>query len=526
MITIPVSVVVSGQAPITYVWEVTYNVASYEGCVEFDDTNGVIIRSPHRLQNEITFETEACLENTTIYVVATDADGCISNIEVEIENPCDNFVVNPITRSQPFIFTTLASNPGCTTFNYIWSYPTNLFAPSPNQGDLNNPVISLDLITSSVPASAVISVTVTDCNGCEETQYITINFCQPIAYYQLVNLVCEFEPPTTVYTCTDVYSQSGIVYLSAGENCPYVELDWTTLNYTTTEPGLCIYQFPGLGRLVITADATVVPGIYQIYWSVADQYGIRSTTGTIDVVVPNCGTRNPFVIPNVIFQVACTPDLLEDCDGDLANDEIFYLGPLETYLTIPIGTTIDWSCTVISPDPPLDGNTWPVSRSNCNIELYVDMQGYHYFKYAKPVTPPFSDVFAFQLCTDYGSNCSECSTGTIATVLLECALAPSVSNTNVCVSCDSSVVIDITTLVNPNGGILNCSSLNIDPPPASGYVLINGCNVIYYPNPGFTGNDSFGYTIANHNPPTPSNTGYVFISVLCAGESANTELCA
>lgn len=107
-----------------------------------------------------------------------------------------------------------------------------------------------------------------------------------------------------------------------------------------------------------------------------------------------------------------------------------------------------------------------------------------------------------------------------------CCDAPIANDISVCGDCENTITIDLSTSVNPNGGILDCTTANITASNITGSYTISGCTLIYTPAPGISVTDVLQYTIANScNPTGPSNVGNITIEVVCAGTANNVTLC-
>jgi hypothetical protein len=122
-----------------------------------------------------------------------------------------------------------------------------------------------------------------------------------------------------------------------------------------------------------------------------------------------------------------------------------------------------------------------------------------------------------------------CGSNTATVNITVCGVNAVNDTANVCSG--SSVLIAVLANDTPTCGTLNCSSLTIVTPPAHGTANITNCSgtgncatacrVNYTPNAGYTGPDSFTYTVSNDsNPACPSNVATVNITV-CATTAGN-----
>jgi hypothetical protein len=246
------------------------------------------------------------------------------------------------------------------------------------------------------------------------------------------------------------------------------------------------------------APLTVEPGTYLGYWSVETTDGILSDRGVITFQVLPCDSTNPISIINTTVTLDCK---------DLAGDVIEI--PVEPLVVTSPGTVIDWSTwTTVTPPTP----------ASPSITLGFNFSGVRVMFYTIP-TPISSDAFSWTVCTTGG----DCATSGVVTVL-DCVSQPSAVADSACVSCADSVVIDVLANDDGNGSPLVASSVTITTPPSNGTAIWNGTGVLYTPNPTFSGNDSFEYTVANAAGAV-SDPATVTVEVLCAGEGGTITVC-
>ena len=94
---------------ITQHYPATYTLSSDLPCVSFSVDTGTTYGALERV--DISFDTEACLDNATITLTVTDAKGCTKITELDIINPCLNSVLSPIAYTPPYTFSVTATSP-------------------------------------------------------------------------------------------------------------------------------------------------------------------------------------------------------------------------------------------------------------------------------------------------------------------------------------------------------------------------------------------------------------------------------
>ncbi len=109
----------------------------------------------------------------------------------------------------------------------------------------------------------------------------------------------------------------------------------------------------------------------------------------------------------------------------------------------------------------------------------------------------------------YTVQASEGTSATAGVNVTVTALAPTASNTTATTSAGTAVFVNVLAgAADPNGGTVALQSVSN---PRNGTATVSGNQVIYTPQPGFAGSDSFTYTVASSENTTAS--GIVFVTV-------------
>jgi len=208
-----------------------------------------------------------------------------------------------------------------------------------------------------------------------------------------------------------------------------------------------------------------------------------------------------------VFQpTACAGNLLggfvmgnyfrtEDGSGALLRQYISEMYVDTTRARVEIGDNADWNaCTkreIQIPTAWLDGvvsvqfNAGSFQSGDQAYAFVVDRDGNH------------SGGYPFVVGTDYGTG------GNISPVAV---------NDGAQTDADQAVVIDVLANDGDADGSLDPQSIVVVSQPPNGSAVASGGTVTYTPNPGFTGNDSFQYTVRD-NTGAVSNAATVTVAV-------------
>ncbi|PVW16333.1 DUF7507 domain-containing protein [Marixanthomonas spongiae] len=261
---------------------------------------------------------------------------------------------------------------------------------------------------------------------------------------------------------------------------------------------------PVHGSLVLNADGTFVYTPFGSY------------TGTDSFVYEIYDNGSPEARDIATVYISIDPN-----DGGnviLAIDDIN-----DTFVNLPVSG--DVSTNDINPDGPSDTETFTLVNGPSNGSLTLNLDGT--YTYTPATDYVGEDTFEYQVCD--GGNPVACDT---ATVYIEVQPVGSPDNDPPVANADTNTTkIDVPV----NGNVLpNDYDPDGDPitvtgntTPANGTVTINPDGTYTYtPNPGFTGEDTFEYTICDNGNPALCDTAVVTIQVIacdCNSTVANDD---
>lgn len=490
-----------GQAPYIYQWTKSQN------CVQFSQVSGTLGSSTaptatSTLQTTLTYTDESCLNSTTITLEVTDAQGCVNTKVVNVTNPCSNFTLNSITESAGNVFNVTGTSTECAALSFEWSYNNNIFNQTSLTNGPNSSALDLEYVNGGpTPATTTISVTATDCNGCEKTKNYTKTICIPILEDRTIEMT---------YNDTGAGSfASPRILLASPTNCSGYSYDWDTVSFSLpTGISANLYHeavrgttFPESNRAFFFSGVnTLTAGIYQGTYTVTTSEGITAQTGTLTFIVSG--------IPKSEVSIFAPDKVWSIPSGTMAGTII----PLniEDEVTVTGDDTIDWSSWQV---------VTPPTAASPSITLSTNTNGDHVIQY-QTTNPIEDDSFAWVICTD-GGACTSSVTYTINST----ATAPTANNDTTSLTCGSSVVINVLANDTAGSGVLNTNSVTITTAPTNGTAVVNSGGTITYTAPtGFSGTDPFGYKVSNSSG-LQSNEATVTPTVVCSGPNSTISLC-
>lgn len=463
------------------------------GCITLDKYNGTINSNDGTVTLVISFTDINCIENQSLTITTTDNYGCTDFDTYTFTNDCNIVGQVSLVSIQDREYTFQASNTGGTSpFTYNWTYDTTVFS-----GSSTSSTIKLTLIGSTPPDTTLVSVKITDRNGCTYNNSLTYTFTKPTASNVSAVLNCT----TNTFTeCTDTASFRRAIALSATayEN---KTIDWSTLIFTTNTSNLCITNNQD-GTIDIFAKSGATTGIRGIKWSVEDNYGLRSSQANLNVFIPVCSnatTDTTLYVPPVITEI------LDTSPGNVIRVNI------EDYVID--APRIDWTSFDFVAGI---GQTkvGPTQLTTNNGNAILDNRQIKYTTGTKTVPV---DVVQFNLDDVDGNPLNRSKFYFDA----EPTTAPTVNTDTLRVVLGETNTVDL--LANDTG-IIDVSSVRVVTAPTKGsYTIVNGV-LTYTANAGAIGSDTLTYTVNNTNGIT-SAIATCNITIISAGGSVNTQVC-
>jgi len=497
-------------------WNFSLSDLSGQDCISFSPASGTSDEFG-KVQFQVSFPDDACRQASNIILTASSQDNCTQQFPITVNDPCESFVVSPITVND-FTFSVQAT-PVSGTYEYSWNFDPQVFELTDPNADTNQPFISLSLVSpQTLPESTPVSVTVENLSGCVEFTNIDYIFTRPLAYDLSTVMVCK----------PDGSREQNSLYLDVQSNR---DIDWSTLSFGPTSanigithpfsslPPNSVLQLPG-NWIKLTAPSTLAAGTYQITYSVRDVLGVSSNSGTITIEVSACEAQAQIYFQDKTYQM--------DVDGKLAGDTI----DIDISQHPVPSESINWnslkfkdsgtqqSATILGEANGYDDVTTP------NVVYYP---AHKKITYELPVNagPGICDCFQFSMEDTAGNISNE----PVYFVLLDFQSAPTASADTETVACNESVVIDLLANDNGNGADLDPNTIIITEQPSVGTLnLVGDGTVIYYAPEAYSGTVTFKYTVANNNGGDSGETGTsaeatVTVQVICSGEDAVIVTC-
>ena len=418
MITIPIAVFVDndsngvpkGEAPYTF----TYS-SNNSNCTTFSNVTGnCTFNGTYYVANtDVIYVNQTCIGTSLISCTIVDANGCsVTKSPLTINDPCD--IQTSISTNGEFVFVATTTG-GDGDYTYTWSYDTQLFTKQVDDTDEEDNYLSLKLRAyETLPISTVVSLLVTDSQGCTKTANYTYNFCKPTTSDIRLNLVCGVPTDTICTGNTSYYKQLDLepyITLCSGQT-----IDWSTLTLGIPS-GLCITK----NGSVIKIASTNSIGISQIVnWSVKTTAGVRSTVSQITVGIPICTNVSGFAgIPQT-----------NQITADYVVSDVITID-----VESRVAGTPNWATFTFTNTPSFGTVTF-----NANREIEYEITDI-------TTTPTIPDVIKWSL-NDYDGN----QINITDTILRDVIAVPVTVGEIICLTCgETSAPIDV--LANDTGDI-------------------------------------------------------------------------
>lgn len=529
MISIPFTRVITGGTP-----PLTYIVKPKEtnpecNCVSGSNLFGTVPNTGI-INFVLNFTDNSCLsdavENCEYEIVVTDSTNCTNSLDLTFEDICDDLNVQIIanSRSSNKTFSGYVTG-GNPNYTYYWTYSEG---PELVTSSVSlNPNFEIPFIPGEYSPYGTLTLTVTDSSGCQITQQLAINSCQPLAIdnTDLITIPCL---------------QEGIWY-NAGTICvvPCRErpIDWSTWEVvrlvngsgnavTPEEAGLTFFVLglnveddaPRCTTLLVQTDNTkLVPGLYTLAWQIKDSIGRISNYAEVNLNIKPC--------PIFDDQDNYTVDFC-GCKGSCTT--INEQGEIR----IPVTQCVLSSCGCVPP-----GGNPAAYAADCIDESTIQILAGPYLAGANAYFDPFKDELVYIPPTEYQGGDKIVFTGNFISgksfglvtwdIELNCWPDPVSEPDTACTNCCEPVVIDVLandTFGSPLGW--NLASLQIVNQPSLGSVTItNDGKIEYTAFCNVTGIDNFSYTVKDAGTNKFINATEVYVEITCAGSEQEAFFC-
>lgn len=472
--------ITGGEAPFNYAW------TSGNACLSFSQATGTINGSV--INTDIIFANDAC-NATTATLTITSNCGNTQQFTINIANPCNSFIVNPITfknEGKNKVFSVSASASGCDKVDVVWDYDTNFWTEvsrSTGSYDASLVLTPKSWSNSSTPVQA----TVSNCKGCSKS--VSYSYASTILPVSGIQIFMYQDSVTKAYF-SPLYNF--FFKIPTG-------MDTATTTVEITLPsGMLKQQTPitpdPLQWVFTTADPTSVQlGSYVL----KDSYGNITNSAPITFNVISTTTLYDVTL---IPQQACVP--LSLAAGTVFNFEL----DATKYVT-STGVTIDWSTFTLQ---------HPLSVSP-SIKV-GELNGKRTLQYTIPASLN-TDTFSWTVKDSKGIWALP-----VVYSFYRCSVAPVANNDT----------LSMTAGTTKNLVVLNNDTSGVKPDPKTVVVsdvaaaltvavLADGSvNVTAASN--VTGNHTFKYKFKDLSG-NESNTATVTVTIVNAGSNVSITLC-
>lgn len=483
MITIAKKIkITAGQAPYTYLW------SSSNACLTFSQASGTI--TGDTIETNFLVADESCTATATLTI--TSACGNSQAFTVNYTIPCNSLAIQPIVNNNSLVFEVTASSTGCNKADFVWDYDRAVFGFISQVDGTFNSKLSLTLKQDiSLPSNTQLSVTATDCKGCEKTALYTYNIQSPKVEPIIVNLYPTKD--NTLYTGEATFTVPvDTFYDTLSQKVPTI--------LTVTRTGSLTYKYTAPFNTVndVTGNINTQP-VYTIgSYTIKSKLGVISNTAEIKFIYHKPEVSKSINITSAAFDMPCDIIPSQPFKVDMAN-----------YVTVSDGTTIDWtSFMIVAPNPINDFLISIVSEGDKKYLSY------------SPNLPVVTDVVNFVLKSTDGviSN-----TGTFT--FKACPPVPIATDDAFTIAANSTVTKNILSNDNGNGSQLDPSTVEVTNVQSGLTVSANADGTVTITvDKNASGTRYFNYTVKNTSG-TKSNTALVTITVVNAGQNTNVILC-
>lgn len=469
----------------------TYTFSNTLPTVSFSNQTGT--SSNASLVTDIIFPTEASVATSTSSLVIVGADGCRTTTTLTTTTPCNTNLTMSVSGYR--VLATLSA-PGCTQASkFTWSFdPTVLELANQVDSGFSSGVQFLPKAKAALPASTPISVTATDCFGCEATTTGVVTFTLP-----------EITLSNNVYiSCPDTDSvYRGTVYVTPTSGSS--QIDWTTFDVVTTltagfniEVDTVTMNNATVGRIQFFTSQLFSAEDATFTAIVKDVYGIE--TRKLGTVTLRVCSRVGNIPAATIFPTATNVSATA-----ISGDVIV----IPVTNAVAASTLVDWNTAQVLSSPAYISSSITF-RTTPELEQVID------YEYAGA-----PDLFAWTV-DDVDGNTLPPSTVSISVL----PTPPVVNTDNVDMVIGETEIINVLSNDTSAGGLNPASLRIITPSTSGGEATANADGTITYTSDVTdTGGTIIQYKV-NDIYNQESNLGSVIITRISAGNESSQNLCA
>jgi len=291
MITVKQSYKLTGGPGAT---SVSYTFGSSNSCAGVTPSSGTVTPGTV-VEYTFTFNTEDCF--STQFTLQTQDDVCTTPVSkvISIANPCTTLagtIYNTPSVTNPFIFTIIPTG-GTPGYTINWEYTGVFRVISQTTNDEGNvriefqpQFIANNSGTVPLPGDTTIRAVITDSVGCQQAVSYDYTFCRASVSSMSVTSHC-----IDALSVGQITARNIAVATITATPCSGTTIDWDTIEFSYDTTKLHVVA----GRTTATQMTVTIYGVmpaslqsHVVTYSVADNYGIRSTTGTISAVLQVC----------------------------------------------------------------------------------------------------------------------------------------------------------------------------------------------------------------------------------------------
>lgn len=478
----------------------SWSLSSTQACATAEELTGTT--SDGNISLTLRLQDETCFANAQYTLTVVDSCGRVETLKFYASNPCSGWNVS-VVNDNMFNFEAVITG-GTGVYNYDWAYNTDIFELSPLD-DSDNGYLSLKLKTGEPLAlSEVITLTVSDSNGCTKQIQHVYPVCKPRAASMTLAMTCgKFSGP--IPFTTGIINRATPVAAANFVPCTGRTINWATLEFSNIPANVFVVKVLPLGSFIVYANTDYTSTTSPLIKArVKDDLGVWSDYMNIGVSIPQCTAKSlPVTMDgNYVFkpsEATVGGVYYRDISNFVATDE-----------------TLDWSTfTFVAGTGQTLVSATSLTTANASVTLGVDRK----LKYtvASIPTDTRADTVKWRVSTASGLKSKEGRMYFDYSV----ATAPVAVADSTCVVCGNSKTIQ--PLSNDTGNI-DPTSFNVTVAPTKGNYTFNNPDLTFVANTQTSGTDTLTYKVANPDG-NYSNAVNITYTIYCAGADNETTKC-